>query len=255
MMSIARNVRLMKQARIAAARVTTIHQQSFFRFAAISAVTSMVNSSPSKQSFREYCSSKISCAETMSFQAETRKLLDIVTNSIYTDKEVFLRELVSNASDALEKFRYCQVKGSTRTPSEGSAAAALSISITTDETNRTVTIIDNGIGMTKEELVSNLGTIARSGSKQFVEDHLRSSPNNNNNNSSETNPDPTSTSASNEGIIGQFGVGFYSAFMVAENVIVESVSALGDVSRAHRWTSTGLGDFTIEEIDSIEGTV
>lgn len=169
--------------------------------------------------------------ETMSFQAETRKLLDIVTNSIYTDKEVFIRELVSNSSDALEKYRYSQVKGVTREDASGSASS-LSIQIFADPEKNTLTIVDNGIGMSKEELVSNLGTIARSGSKQFVEQTA-------------TSADST---ASRDGIIGQFGVGFYSAFMVAEKVTFESISALGDKKLAHRWSSTGTGEFTIEDV-------
>eukprot|EP01033_Poteriospumella_lacustris_P008614 gene8614-6205_t len=169
--------------------------------------------------------------ETLSFQAETRKLLDIVTNSIYTDKEVFIRELVSNSSDALEKYRYSQVKGDTREDASG-AASSLSIQIFADPEKNTLTILDNGIGMSKEELISNLGTIARSGSKQFVEQTA-------------TSADSTS---SRDGIIGQFGVGFYSAFMVAEKVTFESISALGDKKLAHRWSSTGTGEFTIEDV-------
>lgn len=169
--------------------------------------------------------------ETLSFQAETRKLLDIVTNSIYTDKEVFIRELVSNSSDALEKYRYSQVKGDTREDASG-AASSLSIQIFADPEKNTLTIVDNGIGMSKEELISNLGTIARSGSKQFVEQTA-------------TSADSTS---SRDGIIGQFGVGFYSAFMVAEKVTFESISALGDKKLAHRWSSTGTGEFTIEDV-------
>lgn len=169
--------------------------------------------------------------ETMSFQAETRKLLDIVTHSIYTDKEVFIRELVSNASDALEKYRYSQVKGVTREDASGSASS-LGIQIFADPEKNTLTIVDNGIGMSKEELIANLGTIARSGSKNFVEQTA-------------TMDDST---ASRDGIIGQFGVGFYSAFMVADKVSFESISALGDHKLAHRWSSTGTGEFTIEDV-------
>eukprot|EP00349_Pseudokeronopsis_sp_Brazil_P011917 CAMPEP_0202971736 /NCGR_PEP_ID=MMETSP1396-20130829/30306_1 /ASSEMBLY_ACC=CAM_ASM_000872 /TAXON_ID= /ORGANISM="Pseudokeronopsis sp., Strain Brazil" /LENGTH=640 /DNA_ID=CAMNT_0049701445 /DNA_START=187 /DNA_END=2109 /DNA_ORIENTATION=- len=167
----------------------------------------------------------------MAFQAETRKLLDIVTNSIYTDRDVFIRELISNASDALEKYRYSQVKGVTREDASGSAAS-LGIQIFADSEKNTLTIVDNGIGMSKEELISNLGTIARSGSKNFVEETANSSD----------------SLGSRDGIIGQFGVGFYSAFMVAEKVSFESISALGDKKVAHRWSSTGTGEFTIEEM-------
>ena len=171
--------------------------------------------------------------QTLEFQAETRKLLDIVTNSIYTDKEVFIRELISNASDALEKYRYKQVNN--EVVKEGDSSCE--INILTDMTNGTLTIIDSGIGMNREELISNLGTIARSGSKQFVQSM-------------------SEKGGKASGIIGQFGVGFYSSFMVASSVKVESVSAsIDSASKAHRWESDGSGQFTIDEISpgSIEG--
>ena len=179
-------------------------------------------------------------AETMSFQAETRKLLDIVTNSIYTDKEVFLRELISNSSDALEKYRYYQVKGEVRGDAD---AHPLEINIVTDTANNTLTIIDTGVGMTKDELVANLGTIARSGSKQFVE-------------SLKGGAVAEGQSAGNtDGIIGQFGVGFYSSFMVSDSVSVESRSAVeaNDAVLPHKWSSDGSGVFTIESLPSIAG--
>ena len=145
-------------------------------------------------------------SETREFQAETRKLLDIVTNSIYTDKEVFLRELISNSSDALEKYRYKQVLNEVKTI-DGDAAP-LGITITADKEKGLITIVDNGIGMTKDELIGNLGTIARSGSKQFVESLKEKG-----------------AGKDGDGIIGQFGVGFYSSFMVVDTVSVESASA------------------------------
>ncbi|OQS06978.1 heat shock protein 75 kDa, mitochondrial precursor [Thraustotheca clavata] len=164
------------------------------------------------------------------FQAETRQLLDIVTHSIYTDKEVFVRELISNASDALEKFRHHQAVGSNILNPE----LAPKIIITTDTVNNTLTIEDTGIGMTKEELVMNLGTIARSGSKAFME-QLKTDA------SSET-------TAAATGIIGKFGVGFYSAFMVADKVQVFSRSALnGD--KGHVWSSDGSGSFEVAEAE------
>lgn len=175
-------------------------------------------------------------AETMSFQAETRKLLDIVTNSIYTDKEVFIRELISNSSDALEKFRYYQVKGEVKSP-EATTPQSLEINIWTDQEKNTLTILDSGIGMSKEELVSNLGTIARSGSKQFVEQFKTGE---------------SASSANTEGIIGQFGVGFYSSFMVSDAVSVESRSATADTN-PHKWSSDGSGVFQIEAVDNIDG--
>jgi HSP90 family molecular chaperone len=172
----------------------------------------------------------------MEFQAETRKLLDIVTNSIYTDKEVFMRELISNASDALEKYRYKAVNNEV----VGGDIEGGEINIITNQTNNTLTIEDNGIGMTRDELIGNLGTIARSGSKAFVQNAMEEG--------GDSSKDKT------DGIIGQFGVGFYSSFMVSDAVAVESVSALksedGDVmpANAHRWSSDGTGQFNIEEV-------
>ncbi len=161
--------------------------------------------------------------EKFEFQAETRKLLDIVTNSIYTDKDVFLRELISNASDALEKLRYKKTTGEVTTNDD----LPLEIHITTDPEKKTITISDNGIGMSKDDLISNLGTIARSGSKQFVE-QLKAK----------------GMGSSGQEIIGQFGVGFYSAFMVSEYVTVESAPA-DNSSVGHIWTSDGSGSYTI----------
>jgi HSP90 family molecular chaperone len=172
---------------------------------------------------KRYFSESAKAAETMEFQAETRKLLDIVTNSIYTDKEVFVRELVSNASDALEKIRYSNVSGG---DAAGEVEAPLEISLTTPDPN-TLIIQDSGVGMSKEEMVKNLGTIARSGSKEFVENMK----------------DDTAS-----GIIGQFGVGFYSSFMVAEKVVVESKPS--GAATAFKWSSDGSGVFTIEECEA-----
>lgn len=180
--------------------------------------------------------------QRLSFQAETRKLLDIVTHSIYTDKEVFLRELVSNASDALEKFRYFQVTGKVNNE-VGKRESPLQIEITADPERNTLTIRDTGVGMTRDELVANLGTIARSGSKQFVESLAQE----------KGEGVQGGASASKEGIIGQFGVGFYSSFMVSDRVSVESRSAVGDVdSPLHRWSSDGSGEFEIERLSESE---
>lgn len=171
--------------------------------------------------------------EQHEFKAETRKLLDIVTNSIYTDKEVFLRELISNSSDALEKCRYLQATNSISGDGE-----PLGINIDTNTETNTIVITDNGIGMSKEDLVSNLGTIARSGSKQFVES-LKDS----------------GSGKDAESIIGQFGVGFYSSFMVSEEVSFESnaapvVDSTEVASSPHVWTSDGTGQYTITNSDS-----
>jgi len=139
-------------------------------------------------------------AEKLEFQAETRQLLDIVTHSLYTDKEVFLRELVSNASDSLEKLRHLQAtnqvalgSSTTDTASEGEDAAPLEIRIELDEVTSSITITDTGVGMTRDELISNLGTIAKSGSKNFLEEFKKSQ---------QIGVDP------GRGIIGKFGVGF-----------------------------------------------
>ncbi|EJK53970.1 hypothetical protein THAOC_26491, partial [Thalassiosira oceanica] len=147
------------------------------------------------------------------FQAETRQLLDIVTHSLYTDREVFLRELVSNASDALEKLRHARATGTLS--GEGAGGPPLEIRVTTDEANNTLTVSDTGIGMTREELVSNLGTIARSGSKAFVQEMQMQA---------EAGAG-AGAGGDSSGVIGRFGVGFYSGFMVADKVDVRSRSA------------------------------
>ncbi|XP_035404886.1 heat shock protein 75 kDa, mitochondrial [Cygnus atratus] len=158
------------------------------------------------------------------FQAETKKLLDIVARSLYSEKEVFIRELISNSSDALEKLRH-------RLMAEGKALPEMEIHLQTDGGKGTITIQDTGIGMTQEELVSNLGTIARSGSKAFL-DALQSQ-----------------AEASSK-IIGQFGVGFYSAFMVADKVEVFSQSAEPG-SQGYHWSSDGSGMFEIAEASGV----
>ena len=161
--------------------------------------------------------------EKHSFQAEVKQLLDIVIHSLYTDREIFIRELVSNASDSLEKLRHTQLTEKDVFQNE----LPLEISITTDETANTLTICDHGIGMTHDELVENLGTIAHSGSKAFMQ-ALKAS-----------GKDGTQ-------LIGQFGVGFYSAFMVAKEVKVYTHSWKND--GAHLcWTSDGATGYTIEE--------
>ena len=166
------------------------------------------------------------------FQAETRKLLDIVAKSLYSEKEVFIRELISNASDAIEKMRYLLLTGEQlENPSR-----PLEIHITMDKVNRSITITDAGVGMTREEMVENLGTIARSGSKAFMQEM-----------ESKEKVDP-------KDIIGQFGVGFYSAFMVADKIEVFSKSSKPG-SVAFHWESDGLGKYSIQEAEGVnEGT-
>ena len=163
--------------------------------------------------------------EKHEFQAEVKQLLDIVIHSLYTDKEIFVRELVSNASDSLEKFRHTQLVEKKIFDD----ALELEINITSDETAGTLTIHDFGIGMTREELVENLGTIAHSGSKAFLQAIKE-------NKEADAN------------LIGQFGVGFYSAFMVAESVQVYTHSWQPDAEHL-LWESSGAGDYSIETVD------
>ncbi|WP_050028569.1 molecular chaperone HtpG [Verrucomicrobium sp. BvORR034] len=165
----------------------------------------------------------MSKAPTHEFQAEVKQLLDIVIHSLYTDHEIFARELVSNASDSMEKMRLLQL-----TEKEiFDEALPLEVNISTDETAGTLTISDYGIGMTREELVENLGTIAHSGSKAFVEAMKQSGKEGGN-------------------VIGQFGVGFYSAFMVASEVKVYTHSWRNEGEHLV-WTSDGVSGYTIEE--------
>lgn len=169
--------------------------------------------------------------EEMVFQAETRQLLDIVTNSLYTEKEVFLRELVSNCSDALEKLRHLQATDQTIDPE-----IPLEIRIDLDETTSSITISDTGVGMSRDELVQNLGTIARSGSKQFMQQVEQEM-------SEEGGADPS------RGIIGKFGVGFYASFMVGEKVEVRSRSAMSsEEGPAQLWRSEGQGAYEVADL-------
>ena len=167
-------------------------------------------------------------SESHEFKAETRKLLDIVARSLYTDKEVFIRELISNASDALEKFRF--LSSTHQIKNIVSPDSPMSITVAVDEAKRTFTISDSGIGMSRAELIENLGTIARSGSKKFLEE----------------------VGSSDNKIIGQFGVGFYSSFVVADKVRVYSRSADSDKDEhGYVWESDGTGTFTISKDDSV----
>jgi len=170
-------------------------------------------------------------AETHSFQAEVARLLDIVAHSLYSDKEIFLRELVSNSSDACDKLRYEALTDASLIDGDGD----LKITITPDAKARTLTVADNGIGMNHQELVDNLGTIARSGTAAFVEQIGQ-------------------TEGADSNLIGQFGVGFYSAFMVADKVTVTSRRA--GASEAWQWESDGKGSFEITpaDADTLRGT-
>ena len=160
--------------------------------------------------------------ETLEFQAETKRLLDLVINSIYTNKEIFLRELISNASDAIDKLHFESLTN--QDILEGNSD--YEIFVLPDADSKTITISDNGIGMTREEVISNIGTIAKSGTKAFLE-QLKDS------------------GESNEELIGQFGVGFYSAFIVADKVTL--ITRKAGQQSAVKWESDGTGEFTIEE--------
>ena len=166
----------------------------------------------------------MSKATTHEFQAETKKLLDIVINSLYTERNVFIRELISNGADALEKYRH---ESLTRDQEDlFDSHVPLEISIDLDEENKELTITDTGIGMTGEELVANLGTIAHSGSNSFLADLAEAA-------------------RKDVSLIGQFGVGFYSAFMAGSKVRVQSRS--WDGTEGHEWVSDGTGSFEISE--------
>ena len=161
--------------------------------------------------------------QTKEFQAETKQLLDLMIHSIYTNREIFLRELISNASDAIDKIRFESLTNHDLL--EGTAD--FEIFILPDETTNTLTISDNGMGMTYAEVVENIGTIAKSGTKAFL-DKIK-----------------TAGSAADTELIGQFGVGFYSAFMVAEKVTL--LTRAPGQSQGIRWESNGDGTYTIEE--------
>lgn len=172
-------------------------------------------------------------AETHKFEAEVQQVLSLVIHSLYTNKEIFLRELISNASDALDKLRFEALTDASLMES----GETLGIALDADAEGNTLRIADNGIGMTRDELVQNLGTIASSGTRRFIEAAREGGADG-------ESPD----------LIGQFGVGFYSAFMVADRVTVETRRAGGD--EGWRWTSSGDGSYEIEPAEGLgRGTV
>lgn len=160
--------------------------------------------------------------QTIEFKAEVAKVLDIVIHSLYSNAEIFLRELISNASDACDKLRYALLLH----PELAADAGTFQITLTPDKKQNTLTVTDNGIGMDRDDLINHLGTIARSGSAEFL-----------NSLSGDKQKDMA--------LIGQFGVGFYASFMVAEKVVVRTKKAGSD--QGWKWESTGLGSFTIDE--------
>ena len=171
----------------------------------------------------------IATKETLGFQAEVKQLLQLMIHSLYSNKEIFLRELISNASDASDKLRF---EGMAH-PDWYGDDTELSIKVSFDKSARTVTISDNGIGMSRDEVVSNLGTIAKSGTKEFF---------------SKLSGDQQKDAA----LIGQFGVGFYSAFIVADRITVETRRADLSPDEGVRWESDGSGEFTVEPINRPE---
>ena len=167
--------------------------------------------------------------ETLGFQAEVKQLLQLMIHSLYSNKEIFLRELISNASDAADKLRFEAMTH----PDWYEANPDLAIQVELDKVARTLTISDNGIGMSRDEVISNLGTIAKSGTKEFF---------------SKLSGDEQKDAA----LIGQFGVGFYSAFIVADRITVETRRAGLPASDGIRWESDGSGEFTVEPINRPE---
>ena len=167
--------------------------------------------------------------QTLGFQAEVKQLLHLMIHSLYSNKEIFLRELISNASDASDKLRFEAINNAALFEND----AELKISVGFDKTARTITIADNGIGMSREEAIEHLGTIAKSGTKEFF---------------SRLSGDQQKDAA----LIGQFGVGFYSAFIVADRITVDTRRAGHPATDGVRWESEGAGDFTVEAIDKVQ---
>ncbi|MEG6504947.1 molecular chaperone HtpG [Nitratidesulfovibrio sp. 1201_IL3209] len=207
--------------------------------------------------------------ETHEFRTEVQKLLHIITHSLYTNREIFLRELVSNASDALDKLRFFQSRGDTVAAPD----LPLDIAISVDKDARILRIADTGVGMTRQELIDNLGTIARSGSERFMAEHgieqgLNGTPRSDAANAdgdadgeaasasaaSAASPASPASSAPTDAasIIGRFGVGFYSVFMVADKVRVTSRSCQPGAA-AHVWESDGSGSFSVSGVDGGSG--
>src|SRR5437867_4204288 len=161
--------------------------------------------------------------ETLGFQAEVKQLLHLMIHSLYSNKEIFLRELISNAADAADKLRFEALADNRLYESDPD----LKISISFDKAARTLTVSDNGVGMSRDEVVQNIGTIAKSGTREFFESL-------------------TGDQAKDVRLIGQFGVGFYSSFIVADRVTLVTRRAGLPADQAVRWQSDGGGEFTIE---------
>ena len=167
--------------------------------------------------------------ETLGFEAEVNQLLKLVVHSLYSNKEIFLRELISNASDACDKLRFDALKDEKLFEGDGD----LKIRIAFDKDDKTITISDNGIGMNRQEVMDNIGTIAKSGTKEFFKAL-------------------TGDQAKDSQLIGQFGVGFYSSFIVADKVTLNTRRAGADINEGICWVSSGEADYTIESIEKAE---
>ncbi len=166
------------------------------------------------------------CKKTMEFQTEARQILHLMTHSLYSNKEIFVRELISNASDACDKLRFQALENDALYEGDGE----LKITVEFDEEAKTVTFSDNGIGMSRQEVIDNIGTIASSGTRKFLESM-------------------TGDQAKDSQMIGQFGVGFYSAFIVADKVTLETRKAGASTEEGVHWESDGAGSFSLESIE------
>jgi molecular chaperone HtpG len=167
--------------------------------------------------------------QTLSFQAEVAQLLKLVTHSLYSNPEIFLRELISNASDACDKLRFEALNDASLYEND----AELKVKVSFDKAASTLTITDNGIGLSQQEAIDNLGTIAKSGTRDFM---------------AKLSGDQKNDAQ----LIGQFGVGFYSGFIVADKITVESRRAGLPAGRGVRWSSDGTGEFEVSEVERAE---
>ncbi|WP_338885613.1 molecular chaperone HtpG [Xenorhabdus sp. TH1] len=167
--------------------------------------------------------------ETRGFQSEVKQLLQLMIHSLYSNKEIFLRELISNASDAADKLRFRALSAPELYENDGELRVRLAL----DKEQKTITISDNGIGMSRDEVIDNLGTIAKSGTKAFLESI-------------------GSDQAKDSQLIGQFGVGFYSAFIVADKVTVRTRAAGAPAEQGVFWESTGEGDYTVADVEKVD---
>src|SRR5258708_1093880 len=164
--------------------------------------------------------------ETLGFQAEVKQLLDLMIHSLYSNKEIFLRELISNASDAIDRLRFDMLSDERVQEDDGESVIRVSF----DKEARTITISDNGIGMSRTEVIEHIGTIAKSGTREFFQAL-------------------TGDQQKDANLIGQFGVGFYSSFVIADRVTVTTRRAGHPIEDGVRWESDGQGEYTLETIE------